>query len=216
MAEVSYHPTSDASYLSRRSVVFLVIVVVHVFAIWAFATGLARSGARYLQTILQTNIIQTEKPKDLPPPPPPVDLKVRPPVQVIAPDINITVPVETPPPIRTEAITAKPVVAAVKPPPPPPLVWPPGWSDNVPSTEDYYPPASTRANEEGRPVVHLCVQANGRLQSVALLTGSGYDRLDQAALALIKATPRFKPPTQGGKPLEGCRDLAIKFQLKGK
>src|SRR5579864_6371090 len=107
MAEVSYHPTADASYLSRRSVVFIVIVVVHVVAIWAFATGLARSGARYLQTILQTNIIQTEKPKDLPPPPPPVDLKVRPPVQVIAPDINISIPVEAPPPIQV-VTTQKP------------------------------------------------------------------------------------------------------------
>jgi protein TonB len=38
--------------------------------IYAFATGLAKSGQRYLSTILQTTMIQQEKPKDLPPPPP--------------------------------------------------------------------------------------------------------------------------------------------------
>src|ERR1700732_1538082 len=118
MADLSYHPTQDVSYLSRRSVVFIVIVVVHIVAIWAFETGLARSGARYLQTILQTNIIQTEKPKDLPPPPPPVDLKVRPPVQMIAPDINITIPVEAPPPPITNVTT--------HPAPPPPRAIVPG------------------------------------------------------------------------------------------
>jgi hypothetical protein len=73
--------------------------------IWAFISGFANQGARYVQTILETNIIQTEKPKDLPPPPPPVDLKERPPVQVIAPDINITVPVEAPPPPITNVTT---------------------------------------------------------------------------------------------------------------
>src|SRR5277367_2223467 len=131
MADLSYHPTQDSSYLSRRSVVFIVIVVVHIVAIWAFATGLARSGARYLQTILQTNIIQTEKPKDLPPPPPPVDLKVRPPVQVVAPDINITVPIETAPPIA--------VVTTHAPPPPPPVITIPGTpiSAAFPSSSDY-------------------------------------------------------------------------------
>src|ERR1039457_3539498 len=109
----AYYP-QDASFLSNRAIVFVAILVIHAVVIYAFASGLAKSGQRYLQTILQTNIIQTEKPKDLPPPPPPVDLKERPPVQMSPPDINITVPVDLPPPPITN-VTTKPT-----PPPPPP------------------------------------------------------------------------------------------------
>ncbi|HEY3730230.1 MAG TPA: hypothetical protein VGL28_03100, partial [Steroidobacteraceae bacterium] len=114
----AYYP-QEANFFSKRMIVLVAIIILHVFIIYAFATGLAKSGQRYLQTILQTNIIQTEKPKDLPPPPPPVDLKEKPPVQVIAPDINITVPVETPPPITN-------VTTKAAPPPPPPRAVVPG------------------------------------------------------------------------------------------
>ena len=89
---MSYYP-QDSGYLTRRLYALVAIIAVHVLVIWAFISGFANEGARYVQTILETNIIQTEKPKDLPPPPPPVDLKERPPVQMIAPDINITIPV---------------------------------------------------------------------------------------------------------------------------
>ena len=85
---MSYYP-HDSGYLSRRGGALVAIIVLHLLVIWAFASGFANSGVRYVQTILQTTVIQTEKPKDLPPPPPPVDLKERPPVQVIAPDINL-------------------------------------------------------------------------------------------------------------------------------
>lgn len=210
---MAYYP-ADASYLSRRGLVFAAIIVLHILAIWAFATGLADSGVRYVQTILQTSVIEPPKPKDLPPPPPPVDLKERPPVVVIAPVVNISVPVEAPPIINTApptAITPPPKAA-----PPAPLVWAKDWASNVPNTDDYYPPASQRANEEGRPVVHFCISAAGKLTSVALAQTSNFDRLDQAAVALIKATSRFKAPTQGGKPQDACRDLAIKFELKAK
>src|SRR5450631_2833525 len=108
----AYYP-QDASFLSKRAIVFVAILVIHAVVIYAFASGLAKSGQRYLQTILQTNIIETEKPKDLPPPPPPVDLKERPPVQVIAPDISITIPADAPPP-PIQTITTQ----RVEPPPP--------------------------------------------------------------------------------------------------
>ena len=120
---MSYYPT-DSGHLSRRFIAFLAIIVVHALVIWAFISGFANQGARYVQTILETNIIQTEKPKDLPPPPPPVDLKERPPVQVIAPEINITVPVEAPPPPITN-VTTQPQA------PPPPRAIVPGTSVKV-------------------------------------------------------------------------------------
>ena len=140
----AYYPQQEGNLLSKRAIVFLAILVIHAIVIYAFASGLARSGQRYLQTILQTNIIQTEKQKELPPPPPQVDLKERPPVQVIAPEISITIPVEAP------------VITPPKPPPPAPVVAPrpppPGTPVQVtfrPDISNYYPESARREGQEG-------------------------------------------------------------------
>ena len=200
----------DSNYLSRRGVAFVGIIILHAFLIWAFAAGFAKQGVKYVQTILQTNIIQTEKPKDLPPPPPPVDLKERPPVQVIAPDINITVPVEAPPPIQQ--VTTQKVEA---PPAPRPIV--PGTQLKVlsmPDVNEYYPPSSQRAGEEGRALVKVCVNATGKIESADIQTSSGFPALDQAAVKVAKLA-KIKPATLEGKPVSACAPLPVKFALKG-
>jgi len=206
---MSYYPT-DSGHVSRRLVAFLAILVVHAIVIWGFISGFANQGARYVQTILETNIIQTEKPKDLPPPPPPVDLKERPPVQVIAPDINITIPVEAPPPPITNVTT--------QPAPPPPLrAIVPATSVKVtyaPDVQDYYPEVSRRNNEEGRAIVKVCVNAAGKIDSTEIATGTGHPLLDEAALKVAKAM-KFKPATSEGKPVLSCPTLPVKFVLHG-
>jgi protein TonB len=205
---MSYYPT-DSGHMSRRLVAFVAIIVVHAIVIWGFISGFANQGARYVQTILETNIIQTEKPKDLPPPPPPVDLKERPPVQMIAPDINITIPVEAPPPPITNVTTQ----AA----PPPPRAIVPGTSVKVtfsPDVQEYYPEVSRRNGEEGRAVVKVCVNATGKIDSVEVATGTGHPLLDEAALKVAKAM-KFKPATSEGKPVLSCPTLPVKFVLHG-
>src|SRR5579863_1762689 len=198
---MSYYPT-DSGHLSRRFIAFLAIIVVHALVIWAFISGFANQGARYVQTILETNIIQTEKPKDLPPPPPPV--------QMIAPEINITVPVEAPPPPITN-VTTQPQA------PPPPRAIVPGTPVKVtyqPDVQDYYPEVSRRNNEEGRPVVKICVNAAGKIDSVEITTPSGHPLLDDAALKVAKLM-KFKPATSEGKPVTSCPTLPVKFVLHG-
>ena len=203
----AYYP-QESNFFSKRLVVFVAIVVLHVVIIYAFASGLAKSGQRYLQTILQTNIIQTEKPKDLPPPPPPVDLKERPPVQMIAPEINITVPVEAPPPPITN-VTTQPQA------PPPPRAMVPGTPVKptfVPDVQDYYPEVSRRNGEEGRAIVKVCVNVAGKIDSVEIANSTGHPLLDEAALKVAKAF-RFKPATSEGKPVVSCPTLPVKFEL---
>ncbi len=206
----AYYP-QDASFLSKRAIVFVAIVVLHVLIIYAFASGLAKSGQRYLQTILQTNIIQTEKPKDLPPPPPPVDLKERPPVQVIAPDINITIPVDTPPPPITNVTTH-----AVPPPPPPRPPAAPTKLEVIskPDISNYYPEQARREGTEGRAQVKICINVKGQVESAEVVTSSGSPLLDEAAIKVGRAF-RFKPPTQEGKPIATCPTLPVKFELHG-
>jgi protein TonB len=206
---MAYYP-HDSSYASRRGVALLGIIALHVVLIWAFANGFAKQGVRYVQTILQTNIIQTEKPKDLPPPPPPVDLKERPPVQVIAPDINISIPTEAPPPIQQ--VTTQRVEAA----PPAPRAIVPGTPlrpTYAPAVSDYYPDSSRRAGEQGRALVKVCVTAAGKLDNAEVTTTSGFPDLDGAAIKYAKAM-KFKAATSEGKPVESCSNLPVKFELK--
>ncbi len=192
-------------------VVFIAILAFHAVIIYAFATGLATNGARIVATILQTSIVQTQKVQELPPPPPHVDLKIPPPVQVVAPDVAINLP-PTPAPIHQ--VVAKPVVKA--PPvihvPPAPIVA--GKVTYAPDPQDYYPEASRRNNEEGRALVHLCVDPRGRVASADVAASSGHPGLDDAAVRLAKAM-RFKPATQKGKPVQWCTALPVKFALTG-
>jgi periplasmic protein TonB len=156
-------------------------------------------------------MIQQEKPRDLPPPPPPVDLKEKPPVQVIAPDINITVPIEAPPPIQN--VTTK----ATPPPPPAPRAVTPGTPIkpiSMPDVHDYYPEQARRDGQEGRAQVKVCVGSNGKVQSAEVATTSGFPALDEAATKVAKAA-RFKPATSEGKPVDSCATLPVKFELHG-
>jgi periplasmic protein TonB len=203
----AYYPQQETSLLTKRGIIFLVIIVIHVLVIYAFASGLAKSGKRYLQTILQTNIINQEKVKELPPPPPPVDLKERPPIQVVAPEVSITIPVETAP------------ITVVKPPPPPaPVVVrppPPGTPVQVtfrPDISNYYPEAARREGQEGRAIIKICVNQLGKIDSADVATSSGFPELDEAAIKVAKAY-RFKPATSEGKPVSSCPTLPVKFEL---
>ena len=203
----AYYPQQESSLLTKRGIIFLAIIVIHVLVIYAFASGLAKSGKRYLQTILQTNIINQEKVKELPPPPPPVDLKERPPIQVVAPEVSITIPVET-----------APITVAKPPPPPPPVVVrppPPGTPVQVtfrPDISNYYPEAARREGQEGRAIIKICVNQQGKIDSADVATSSGFPELDEAAIKVAKAY-RFKPATSEGKPVSSCPTLPVKFEL---
>ncbi len=203
-----YYPGQGNGLMTRRMGAFVAIVVVHGLVIWAFITGLATSGAKYMAHILQTNIIETEKQKELPPPPPPVDLKEHPPVQVIAPDISINIPVE-PPPVTVPKPVPAPPPRPPPPPPPPPTKLEPTYRPDV---ADFYPDAARRANQEGRVLVKLCISIQGRVESAEVETTSGFPMLDEAAIKVGKAF-RFKAPTQLGKPVATCTSLPVKFEL---
>jgi protein TonB len=145
--------------------------------------------------------------KELPPPPPPVDLKERPPIQVVAPEVSITIPVETAP------------ITVVKPPPPPaPVVVrppPPGTPVQVtfrPDISNYYPEAARREGQEGRAIIKICVNQQGKIDSADVATSSGFPELDEAAIKVAKAY-RFKPATSEGKPVSSCPTLPVKFEL---
>lgn len=203
----TYYRPHDTEFFSKRLIIFIAIVAFHGVIVWAFVTGLATSGARLVATILKTNIIETQKVQELPPPPPQAKLNVPPPVSVVAPDVIINIPT-APPPVTV--VTKPIVVKAIAPPPPAPII--PGKITYAPDTADYYPPQSRRNNEEGRALVHICVDERGRVATAAVDGSSGHALLDDAAVKLAK-TYRFKPATQSGKPVQWCTALPVKFVL---
>lgn len=203
----------DSQLMTRRGAVLVAIIALHVFIAWALATGLARRAIEVLAPPIQTTIVQEVKPKDLPPPPPPPKFE-RPPVEVPPPEVNINVPVES----NTTAISNVTTKHTAAPPPPARAVnrRPGGPGSNFPNTEDFYPAASRRLEEQGTTVVHVCVGANGRLTGDPTVEKtSGSSRLDEGALRLAKAgSGRYKPSTEDGKPIDSCFAFGIKFQMR--
>ena len=200
----------DSFFMTRRGVVLLAIIGLHIFIAWALATGLARRALEVIAPPIQTDIVEEVKTQKEPPPPPPPEFQ-KPPVEVPPPDVTIDMPVEAP---ATSAITA--VAATPHAPAPPVHVGShkaPTVAKNFPASEEYYPAASKRLNEEGAPTVHVCVGANSKLTAAPTIAqSSGSPRLDEGALNLAKAG-RYIAGMDDGKPIDACFDFRIKFQM---
>ncbi|MFI4878156.1 MAG: energy transducer TonB [Steroidobacterales bacterium] len=204
----------DSTFFTRRTMVLFAIIALHVFIFWALATGLARKAIEVLAPPIQTEIVQEEVKQNQPPPPPPPQFE-KPPVEVPPPDVTIDMPTEAP---ATNAITA--VVQKSNQPAPPPRPSgpssPPKPGKNFPNSDDFYPDASRRLNEEGMAVVHACVGANGKVtEAPTLAKSSGSPRIDGAAVKLAQAgSGRYQPALQDGKPVDACFDFGIRFKLR--
>lgn len=205
----------DSNFFTRRTIVLFAIIALHIFIAWALATGLARRAIELVAPPLQTTVVEEAVKHDEPPPPPPPQLE-RPPVEVPPPDVSIEIPVET----TSTAIQDVTDKHVERPPPPPPtkaVNRVAGGPDmkRFPSTEDYYPPASKRLNEQGRATVRVCVDAKGKLtEEPTIAQTSGLPRIDEGALKLAKAgSGRYRPTMEDGQPVNSCFPFGIKFEL---
>jgi periplasmic protein TonB len=203
----------DTNFFSRRAIVLLAIIVLHIFLAWAFATGLARKAIQLVAPPIQTDIIEEVEQRDTPPPPPPPEFE-RPPVEVPPPEVSIDIPVDTQQSTAITDVTDRPVPMAPPPPPPPKAVKKPGIGKNFPNSEDYYPAASKRLGEEGSPTVKVCVGPSGKLsEEPSIAQSSGSARLDEGAIKLAKAG-RYTAGSIDGQPSTDCFSFRVKFELK--
>jgi TonB family protein len=83
----------------------------------------------------------------------------------------------------------------------------------LPNVGDYYTGEAARARMEGVALVTICISAAGTIDSVEIKETSGQPLLDDAALRVARAV-KFKPPTQGGKPVPTCTGLPVRFRAK--
>ncbi|MCE4553553.1 hypothetical protein [Pelomonas cellulosilytica] len=98
-----------------------IVVLIHIVAIYALASGLARDIVKKVTGPIDVKVIE-EKVKPPPPPekvvPPPPDLKAPPPPFVPPPEFQVTAPAPPAPPIQSTQV-APPAVAEVRPAPAP-------------------------------------------------------------------------------------------------
>ncbi|GMV00346.1 MAG: hypothetical protein AMXMBFR52_00020 [Burkholderiales bacterium] len=76
-----------------------------------------------------------------------------------------------------------------------------------------YPNASRRMMEEGRVEVRVLVDVAGAPRETVVVHSSGYPRLDEAALATVRAT-RFKPYAENGVPMPFWVVMPLIFELE--
>jgi len=205
----------DPAKNSKRTLAFVLVIIIHVFFFWVLASGL---GAKMVQTVMgpvETKIIEELPEEDNEPPPPPPDIE-QPPLYVPPPEVSVDTIVEN---TNSTAITNATNVRPVAQPPPKPVEkasvkTPPsatGKGSRTPLPE--YPPASRRAGEAGSVTLRAYVGIDGRCTQVEVVKSSGFPKLDEAAVKEVGRTWRFVPGKEDGKPAPMWHTFAVTFRL---
>jgi len=204
------------------------VLLLHGAALWALQTGLLQRMVEVVMPVeLVSEFMELPRPKVEPPPARPP----KPPVAQAVPQKAIPLP---PPPMPVAIADATPtphaptgvvVSAAALPPMTAPQaaapVAPPAPKVELPSSDaDYlqnpkpaYPPMSKRMGEQGRVVVRVLIGVDGVAQKAEIRTSSGFDRLDQAALATAQRW-RYVPGKRGGVAEAMWFSVPINFVLE--
>jgi protein TonB len=211
---MAYAPQANSSFLTRRGIVFLVIVGLHAGFFWLLASGMSHRVVEAVLGPIETRIIEDQpKPKDEPPPPPP---KIEtPPPFVPPPEVAIEIPSDAPATAIRQTTQTAPV--AQPPPQPAPVAQVPRTAPKSdprrPLTQPEYPPSSRRAGEVGTVVLEVYVLETGRAGDVRVKTSSGFPKLDEAAVREVKRSWRLTPGTENGKPVPMWGQFAVTFKL---
>jgi protein TonB len=188
-----------------------VVAAIHVGLGFALIAGLKSGMLDKLPEELKAEVVQ---PKDVakPPPPPPPDLAKPPPPFVPPPDIS------TANDAPTNTITTQSTTPTPPPPPAPPAPQAPAPTQLSPIARTHtippYPELSRKLNEQGSVVLEVTIDTGGSVSDATVQTSSGSQRLDDAAVAWVKAKWRWNPPTQNGQPSSARTLVKVTFNLK--
>ena len=206
------------TFVSQRTLTFLIIIGLHVAIIYAFANGMVHGVIHVFTDIVVVPV--TDPPRHPAPPlPPPV---IQQPTAFLKPDPieKLDIPViEDPVPVVVDPNPDR-IIGEQAPPQAPPvhvvkrLLG--GVGKGFPNTDDFYPPPAIRAHQEGAPIVRTCVDEKGRLNAApTLVQSSGTASLDQGALRLAKAgSGHYRPTTEDGQPVVSCYDIRVVFHIR--
>jgi len=209
----------DPARNSKRTLAFVLVVIIHVLFFWVLASGLGAKVVEVVMGPVETKIIDEKPDEDKPPPPPPeIDT---PPPYVPPPEVSIEIPTDTAATTAITNVTTERPVAPVAPPPPPPKPVEHKVVRTPPSTQGRgarvgqpdYPPASRRAGEAGSVTLNICVDVSGRPTQVTVAKSSGFERLDEAASSYAKRNWKLVPAKEDGKPIASCGNFMVTFKL---
>ncbi len=205
------------------------VCLAHLGAAWGLMqVASVREAVAEVAPLVVDFVAAPTPPEPLPPPPPP------------PPKAVPRTPPPAPAPVITAAPSAEPAPAAMVVPPPPaepapaPAVVEPAAPPappappspalrTIPSTAvayleppaPVYPLASRRLRERGEVLLKVEIGADGHALQVLVSRSSGSARLDNAALAAVRAA-RFKPYTENGQALVVWTTVPIHFELETK
>jgi periplasmic protein TonB len=129
------------------------------------------------------------------------------------PVVDVPLPDIPPIPTPVETITVPPVTEV-----------PPSTEPSTPAVidakslsvtrrvEPIYPPASRRLDEHGAVRLKVLVDETGRPREVQVAKSSGFDRLDQAAVAAVRRW-QFSPAMQESRAVTAWTQVNVVFQL---
>lgn len=172
------------------------------------------------------NFIQPQKAPEAPKPerPKPVKLEAPRPVEpprpqqlvAEAPIVLASEPVAPPPPV----IAPPPVIEAPVPAPPPKPAGPVNLVDELSVScperaPPSYPASARRRGEQGRVVLSVELDEQGRIARAQVATSSGSSQLDEAALAAVRQW-HCNPARRGGQPVRAQALQPFNFTLEGR
>jgi protein TonB len=206
--------TATAGSDSKSTLIVAIVIALHVGMYFVIESGLSRAIISLVAPPVETKIIDEDKPKeDLPPPPPPPDI-AEPPPFIPPPEVSVAIQTAT---NAIQTVTNERPPEVVPPKPAPPVEVPgtkAGFDPKHPirPTEDFYPAASKRANEEGVTLLEIYISTDGKVTDARVKTSSGFDRLDEAAITYAK-TWRMKPATRAGVPEGSWVSIPVRWKL---
>ena len=80
-------------------------------------------------------------------------------------------------------------------------------------SDQFYPVRPDGTKNEGVAELNVCVAANSTLESANIVKSSGYQDLDDAAVAVMQSG-RYKAGTQDGRPVRMCKKYRVTFDPK--
>ena len=189
-----------------RTVPMAIAITVNVLLILGLAKGLGAIHMPTVQTITEAfSVPATVEPQPEVPEiaPPETDVSMTP-VDVVTPVIavepDVVVSVETPTAISAESQPTTPSMTET----------PLAEVQLVRQVEPAYPPMSKRMDEQGTVVMRVTVQPNGRVSNVAVVTSSGFQRLDIAARDAVR---QWTFARRDGANVAYTVTVPVKFQL---
>ena len=204
---------------TNRMVALGLVGILHVGLGYAFVTGLALKAVKALVNPIEAvNVKEEAPPPDEPPPPPPKDVEIPP----FVPPPEVSIVSEAAPTITVQQTQPQPEPPRFTPPAPPapaaPAAAPPtpatpkGRGNSI--SEDDYPDASRRAEEQGVARVSYTIDPTGKVVACTVTQSSGSPRLDDATCKIIIRRFRFNPATRDGQPVSDTKTQPVRWQLR--